>query len=102
MKKRFFTEEYSRNCWDANAENWACLVQAREDTYREEFNNPAFMRFVGKLEGRKTLDLGCGEGYNTRLFAKNGAKMTGIDISRKMIEIARKEEEKYPLGIRYI
>ena len=47
------------------------------------------------------LDAGCGEGYNTRLLARSGARIVGIDISKRMIQLARQEEQKEPLGIRY-
>jgi ubiquinone/menaquinone biosynthesis C-methylase UbiE len=88
-------------CWDGNAEVWAKHVRAGYDTYRDLYNNPAFFEFVGDLSGRIVLDAGCGEGYNTRQFAQRGAKMTGVDISPKMIQLARAEEEREPLGISY-
>jgi len=48
------------------------------------------------------LDLACGEGYNTRILAKKGAKeVVGIDFSKKLIEFARREEVKEKLGITY-
>ncbi len=47
------------------------------------------------------LDAGCGEGYNGRVLARRGARVTGIDISERMIELARAEERREPLGIRY-
>lgn len=87
--------------WDKNAEIWTCEVRKRKDIYREYFNNPAFLKFIGKIKGKKVLDAGCGEGYNTRIFAKMGAKVIGIDISKKLIDYAIKEEERNPLGIRY-
>ncbi len=68
---------------------------------RDYYNNPAFLQFVGDLKSKTVLDAGCGEGYNTRLLAKLGAKTTGVDISPKMIEFALEEEQKRPLGIRY-
>ncbi|UCH33011.1 MAG: class I SAM-dependent methyltransferase [Armatimonadota bacterium] len=88
-------------CWDENAEVWARHVRAGYDHYRDLYNNPAFFEFVGDLAGRMVLDAGCGEGYNTRLLARQGATMTGADISTKMIELARAEEQREPLGIRY-
>ncbi|MCX6002894.1 MAG: class I SAM-dependent methyltransferase, partial [Chloroflexi bacterium] len=42
-----------------------------------------------------------GEGYNTRIFARMGANMTGIDISSRLIEHARQAEQKELLSIRY-
>ena len=88
-------------CWDANAEVWARHVQAGYDTYRLLYNNPAFFEFVGDVAGLTVLDAGCGEGYNTRLFARRGGRMTGIDISARMIELARAAEVREPLGISY-
>ena len=35
------------------------------------------------------LDLGCGTGKLTRLFAKHGFDMIGVDNSMDMLEIAR-------------
>ena len=47
------------------------------------------------------LDAGCGEGHNTRILARRGGRMTGVDISARMIELARDEERREPLGIAY-
>jgi len=47
------------------------------------------------------LDAGCGEGYNTRILARRGARMTGVDLSERMIALARDEERREPLGIEY-
>jgi ubiquinone/menaquinone biosynthesis C-methylase UbiE len=88
-------------CWDGNAEVWARHVRAGYDTYRDLYNNPAFLDLVGDLTGRIVLDACCGEGYNTRLLARRGARVTGVDLSAEMIELARAEEEREPLGIRY-
>ena len=88
-------------CWDSNADLWARHVRTGYDTYREHYNNPAFFEFAGDLKGLAVLDAGCGEGYNTRLFAGTGARMTGVDISSQLIESARTEERGEPLGIRY-
>jgi ubiquinone/menaquinone biosynthesis C-methylase UbiE len=41
------------------------------------------------LNGKVVLDIGCGLGYNSILFAKQGAYVYGIDISPKMIERAK-------------
>lgn len=88
-------------CWDGNAAVWADHVRRGFDVYRELFNNPSFVPFLGDIRGLETLDVGCGEGRNTRLFAGLGARMTGVDISGEMIALAQAEEEREPLGIRY-
>lgn len=95
------SESRVKECWDANAESWAEQVRKGWDVYREYWNNPAFLDFIGDLAGQTVLDAGCGEGYNTRILARRGARMTGSDISARMIELARIEERREPLGIRY-
>ena len=40
------------------------------------------------------LDLGCGTGKMTRLFAKEGYDMIGIDASEEMLAIAMEQEKE--------
>jgi 2-polyprenyl-3-methyl-5-hydroxy-6-metoxy-1,4-benzoquinol methylase len=87
--------------WDAAAESWLDFVRGGKDYYRDELNNPATFRLIGDVRGRRVLDLACGEGYNTRILARKGAKVTGVDFSEKMIELAKKEEPKEKLAINY-
>lgn len=87
--------------WNGNARTWTDQVRGGRDVYREYFNNPAFLPFIGDLVGKVVLDAGCGEGYNTRILARSGAQMTGVDISGRMIALAQEEERREPLGIRY-
>lgn len=87
--------------WDEASESWADFVREGKDYYREEMNNPATFRIVGNVRGKNVLDLSCGEGYNTRILAKRGAKVVGVDFSEKMIELARQTEKKKKLGISY-
>lgn len=45
-----------------------------------------------ELKGKRVLDLGCGFGEHCKLFVDCGAeKVVGIDISNKMLEVAKKE-----------
>jgi 2-polyprenyl-3-methyl-5-hydroxy-6-metoxy-1,4-benzoquinol methylase len=99
--REIITEREVARHWDDNADIWAEHVRHGWDTFREHLNNPAFLKLVGNLKGKTVLDAGCGEGYNTRIFARMGAKMTGIDISPRLIEHARRAEQKEPLGIHY-
>jgi SAM-dependent methyltransferase len=87
--------------WDANAATWVAHVRAGYDRYRELFTLPAFLAFAPDLAGREVIDLGCGEGSNTRALARRGARMTGVDLSSKMIAAARAKEAEAPLGIVY-
>jgi ubiquinone/menaquinone biosynthesis C-methylase UbiE len=88
--------------WDSSVDSWTDFVRAGKDFYRDEMNNPAFFKLLGNVKDKKTLDLACGEGSNTRILARIGAKVVGTDFSEKMIEYARQVEEREKLGIRYI
>jgi len=48
------------------------------------------------------LDLGCGPGLYTEIFAEKGHKVTGIDISKNSIEYAKKSAENKKLDITYL
>jgi ubiquinone/menaquinone biosynthesis C-methylase UbiE len=87
--------------WNKSAEAWVDFVRTGKDHCRYYMNNPGMFRMLGNIRGKQVLDLGCGEGYNTRIMARRGAKVTGIDFSEKMIEFARDQEKKDRLGIRY-
>jgi ubiquinone/menaquinone biosynthesis C-methylase UbiE len=53
------------------------------------------------VEGLAGLDVGCGEGHNTRLLAGRGARVTGVDISPTFVRHAKEAEEARLLGVRY-
>jgi SAM-dependent methyltransferase len=95
------TDAEVARAWDENAEQWVRHVRAGWDRYREDFNNPMFLAFLPELAGRAVIDLGCGEGRNTREFARRGARLSGVDVSRKMIEAATAAETQEPLSISY-
>jgi ubiquinone/menaquinone biosynthesis C-methylase UbiE len=96
-----FDETDVARYWDSNANLWAEQVNNGWDAYREHFNNPSFLKFIGPLDGEKVLDAGCGEGHNTRILARSGTRMTGIDISPRMVKLAQQVEERESLGIHY-
>jgi ubiquinone/menaquinone biosynthesis C-methylase UbiE len=87
--------------WNENAEVWSRLVRAGYDFYRDGLNTPAFFEMLPDVAGLSGLDVGCGEGHNTRLLAQRGARVTGIDISSNFIRSARAAETEQPLGIDY-
>ncbi|HZN11950.1 MAG TPA: methyltransferase domain-containing protein [Blastocatellia bacterium] len=87
--------------WDANAESWTKLSRAGYDVYRDCFNTPAFFDMLPDVAGLAGLDLGCGEGHNTRLLARRGARVTAVDISHVFVGHARQLEEEEKLGIDY-
>src|SRR6516164_2399604 len=53
--------------WEANAETWTRHVRAGYDMYRDGLNTPAFLDLLPPVDGLFGLDIGCGEGSNTRV-----------------------------------
>lgn len=54
--------------------------------------NPVRAQYVAQrvgLRGARVADVGCGGGLLSEALAKAGAKVTGIDLGEKVIEIAR-------------
>jgi ubiquinone/menaquinone biosynthesis C-methylase UbiE len=88
--------------WERNAEAWTALSRAGYDKYRDAINTPAFLNMLPDVKGLTGLDIGCGEGHNTRLVAQRGALLTGIDISDTFIRHAVDKETEQPIGIRYL
>ena len=88
--------------WDENAEAWTTLTRLGYDKYRDHINTPAFMQMLPNVAGLRGLDVGCGEGHNTRLVAQRGAQLTALDISGRLVRYAREREAQEPLGIAFL
>ncbi|MDH5199390.1 MAG: class I SAM-dependent methyltransferase, partial [Candidatus Bathyarchaeota archaeon] len=95
-------DEIVRNQWNEAAGSFIRFVRSGKNYYSEYMNGPALVRAVDEVRGKRVLDIGCGEGSSTRIFAEAGAEITGVDFSEVMIKAAVEEEERNPLGIRYI
>ena len=77
------------------------LTELTIDTYnnlakqyeKDYFNNTDDMQYVEKfiqyLNGNKILDVGCGCGNLSIILAEKNYDVTGIDLSDKMLEIAK-------------
>jgi 2-polyprenyl-3-methyl-5-hydroxy-6-metoxy-1,4-benzoquinol methylase len=79
--------------WNANADAWTKLARAGYDIYRDYLNTPAFFAILPDVNGLAGLDIGCGEGHNTRLLAKRGARMTAIDIAQVSLTTQSKRKK---------
>jgi ubiquinone/menaquinone biosynthesis C-methylase UbiE len=87
--------------WNRNAHAWTQLARAGYDIYRDCLNTPAFLEMLPDLGGLRGIDIGCGEGHNTRLIAGRCARLAAVDIADAFVRYAAKEEREEPLGIDY-
>lgn len=90
-----------RESWDFAADAYTEGQAAGRDYYRYEFFGPAQVELCGEVDGKRLLDVGCGNGYLAREMARRGAAVTAFDISPRMIDHARRIETREPLGIEY-
>lgn len=79
-------EDSSTISWNTLGDEWFELAQTGES--RNFFIMPNMLKFMGDVNGKKILDLGCGEGGYSRELTKRGAQLVSIDCSRKAIEYA--------------
>jgi SAM-dependent methyltransferase len=57
---------------------------------------------LGDVRGKRLLDVGCGLGENSLLFAKWGAHVTGVDVSGESIAVARARAATFGLNDRAV
>lgn len=81
------------NTYDEYASQYAQLKATQEESGADHDGTVRqFLQVIGDLSGLDVLDAGCGEGYLSRILAQGGARVTGIDISPRLIEIARAKD----------
>jgi len=78
-------------------DQWVGTHAMSEDPYF-----PAMEELMGEVRGLRICDLACGQGRVARHLASVGATVVGIDLSAKLLAIARRHEEKDPRGIAYV
>jgi len=65
----------------------------RQHRLRRFFSKEFVFWALGKLDDKVVLDFGCGEGHMTTEMALLGARVTGIDVSPDLIEMAQRRAE---------
>lgn len=67
-------------------------LRERDNNLNVLLEQPAMARLLPDMAGKSVLDLGCGYGHNCMDFVKRGAvEVVGVDISEKMLEVAKSE-----------
>jgi ubiquinone/menaquinone biosynthesis C-methylase UbiE len=78
------TAEMQGQIWGARAKDWA---EVGEGTSNDLFE--AILRKSGVGKNTILLDIGCGAGMFCKMAASRGAKVSGIDASEPLVQIAR-------------
>jgi SAM-dependent methyltransferase len=85
--------------WDAKATDWDAQVGEDGDANRQQNSDPVLWRMLGPVRGRRVLDAGCGTGYLSRRLAREGASVTGVDLSAAMVALAERKAHERNLSI---
>lgn len=82
----------ARNIFDNSTFFSEYMKLRSEKNYNDLLEQPEMAKLLPPLSGKAVLDAGCGYGANCRSFSECGAeRVIGIDISKKMLEKARRE-----------
>lgn len=87
--------------WEGNAAAWTRLSREGWDVYRDAVNTPAFLGLLPDVSALRGLDVGCGEGHNTRLFREREATMFAIDVAPTFLRFAAAREPDGPDAVQY-
>jgi ubiquinone/menaquinone biosynthesis C-methylase UbiE len=80
-----------RDAWEAEAANWVEWARrVGHDSYKK-FHRDAFLELLPP-PGRRTLDVGCGEGRLARDLKALGHRVVAVDASPSMVAYAREAD----------
>ncbi len=91
-----------RKGWDDVSRWWVQRYTEKGDINREWVIDPELLSIAGDVKDRRILDAGCGNGYLSRILAKRGARVVGVDVSPRLLAVAKLSEARAPLGIRFL
>ena len=94
-------KEELKEQWSKIADDWIGSNVSGRDIHRVGLLDAPMLEAIGDVNGKKVIDLGCGEGRFCRMLAKKGAVITGVDSCQQFIHSAdnkRVADEEYILG----
>jgi ubiquinone/menaquinone biosynthesis C-methylase UbiE len=84
--------------------NYKDTIKQEFDSIAEDYVNKAYIegltlqsvdKFINYLPGKgRVLDIGCGGGQDSQAFINNGYKAVGIDLSPRMLKLAKQFSRK--------
>jgi SAM-dependent methyltransferase len=88
------------SAYDQYADEYAAYVATRE---QDDLKGDPFgiltplLEQLGDVTGQDVLDAGCGEGYLSRILAARGARVTGVDLSPRLVALAGQKPAAGPI-----
>ncbi|MEV0647575.1 class I SAM-dependent methyltransferase [Phytomonospora sp. NPDC050363] len=100
-----WTNEAAIAQWETLPPEVVGAMDADGDFAKRHLVNPHLLRLLGAdggLTGRRILDAGCGNGYFSRMLAREGAHVVGVEPTDALSGYARRRETELAQGIRYL
>ncbi len=60
------------------------------------------LKLLGNVKGKEILEIGCGGGQCSIAFAKQGAKCTGLDLSKEQLKYAKELTKKEKVLVKFL
>lgn len=92
-------QDTSTISWSQLGTEWFTLAQKGES--RMFFIMPYMLGIMGNVQGKKILDLGCGEGGYSRELAKKNADVLAVDCSELSIDYSIEQAKANELTIQH-
>jgi len=85
--------------WEHVAAWYDALAEERGTEFHQRVIIPGLLRLLALKPGERALDMACGQGAVSRALRRAGASVTGVDLSAKLIELAKQRSSR---DIRYL
>lgn len=83
---------YAKALHDSRAENFDNHLKMLDYNAPKKLKDMMKEQFKGKLHFKNAIDLGCGTGLSGLVFREKSDYLIGIDLSKKMLEIAERKK----------
>tara|TARA_Y100001968_G_scaffold274609_1_gene267935 strand:+ start:317 stop:997 length:681 start_codon:yes stop_codon:yes gene_type:complete len=91
-----YFNEVSSDAWDKLTSNEpVSFVRQLVREGREKMQVAIMEKLPQDLKGTRILDAGCGTGVLSRMLDERGAEVVGVDISEKLIEVAKNRSKSH-------
>lgn len=85
-------KEHTRKMYDHYGQEYQKTRKQKDKSrlFNEFLEVPCMVKAVGDVQDKRLLDVGCGAGVHLKKYLKKGARCFGVDQSKTMIELAKK------------
>jgi ubiquinone/menaquinone biosynthesis C-methylase UbiE len=84
-----------KTSWGGVADWYDTYLEVTLDSYQAMVLAPNLLRVLALQKGECVIDIACGQGYFTRLFAETGATTVGTDISKELVAAAKNRSPRF-------